>query len=213
MSAPQPTARSRRLPPAERRQEIIEAAAAVALEEGLAAVTYRSVAARLGCAPGLVHHYFDAVEALEAEAFTHAVSTDFERTFQEVEELGDAVQGLRHMLRVWVSESPEPHKTVWLDAWYMAARKPRVHAAVDHAMRITHSRLVEVLDRGVREERFASHDPDALAWQLLTALDGVIVHSSIGVNQGIVDVRRTIAHFTETALGLERDALASAFDD
>ncbi|MEV0639738.1 TetR family transcriptional regulator C-terminal domain-containing protein [Streptomyces sp. NPDC050619] len=213
MSATQPTARSRRLSPAERRQEIIEAAAALALEEGLAAVTYRGVAARLGCAPGLVHHYFDVVEALEAEAFTHAVTTDFERTFQEVEELGDAVEGLRHMLRVWVSESPEPHKTVWLDAWYLAARKPRVHAAVDHAMRTTHGLLVAVLERGLREEHFAPHDPDALAWQLLTALDGVIVHSSLGVNRGIVDVRRTIARFTETALGLERDALASAFDD
>ncbi|MGP4042754.1 TetR/AcrR family transcriptional regulator [Streptomyces sp. 2A115] len=212
MSATQPTAKSRRLSPAERRQEIIEAAA-LALEEGLAAVTYRGVAARLGCAPGLVHHYFDAVETLEAEAFTHAVTTDFEGTFREVEELDDAVDGLRHLLRIWVSESPEPHKTVWLDAWYLAARKPRVHAAVDHAMRKTHSLLVAVLERGLREERFAPHDPDSLAWQLLTTLDGVIVHSSIGVNQGIVDVPRTIAHFTETALGLEHDTLASTFDD
>ncbi|MER5950350.1 TetR family transcriptional regulator C-terminal domain-containing protein [Streptomyces sp. NPDC001904] len=199
--------RFRRMPPEERRQEIVAAAARVALVGGLEAVTYRSVAEELGCARGLVHHYFGSVESLEVEAFTAAVATDLQNCFQRAEEQPGAVAALAHLLGHWVSEDPEPHKTLWLDAWCQAIRKPGMRQAVDQAMHASHDRLLGLLQRGADAGDFTHPDLAALAWQLLTALDGLIVHSSIGVNRGIVDVRATITRSAEESLGLKAGAL------
>jgi AcrR family transcriptional regulator len=204
--------RTRRLPPAQRRQEIIESAATVALASGLDAVTYRSVAGVLGCAPGLVHHYFDAVESLEAEAFGHAAGAALDATFTRVDALDSPTEGLRLLLLAWVSEDQDPHARLWLDAWCRATRSPKVKDTVDRTMRLGHSQVVALLTRGADNGEFAPHDPDAVAWQLLTALDGVIVHVAVGVNRGLVDVRRTIARAAEKELGLASEALSSVFD-
>ena len=62
MSSPLDAAR--RKPPKERRAEIIEAAAGIALADGLERVTARRVAEALGVFPGLVNHYFGSADDL-----------------------------------------------------------------------------------------------------------------------------------------------------
>ncbi|MFI5610762.1 TetR/AcrR family transcriptional regulator [Amycolatopsis sp. NPDC051903] len=200
--------RYRRMPPEQRRQEIVDGAARVALTSGLESVTYRSVAEELDCARGLVHHYFPSVESLEVEAFATAVAADLEASFAQAQEQPDAAAALGHLLNHWVSEDPEPHKTLWLDAWCQATRKTAIREAVDHAMRACHDRFLQLLQDGIEAGLFTHPDPVALAWQLLTALDGLIVHSSIGVNLGIVDVRTTFIRSAEDALGLPEGALS-----
>ena len=68
MSTPTRTRASRKSP-AERSAEIADAARQVALEHGLAAVTLRSIAARVGVAPALVAHYQPNMDALVASTF------------------------------------------------------------------------------------------------------------------------------------------------
>ena len=48
--------------PDQRRDAIVDAALAVALEKGLAATTVRDVAASMGTSSGLIHHYFDSMD-------------------------------------------------------------------------------------------------------------------------------------------------------
>ncbi|MFB8144153.1 TetR family transcriptional regulator, partial [Streptomyces parvus] len=60
--------------PAARRAEIVDAAAAVALAEGLECVTLRRIGDDLGVRPGLISHYFPSAEELVAEAFGSAAS-------------------------------------------------------------------------------------------------------------------------------------------
>ncbi|HZW41343.1 MAG TPA: TetR family transcriptional regulator, partial [Agromyces sp.] len=61
--------KSERKSPAERSAEIADAARSIALEQGLAAVTLRSIAARIDVAPALVAHYEPNMEALIASTF------------------------------------------------------------------------------------------------------------------------------------------------
>ncbi|MFC9328771.1 TetR/AcrR family transcriptional regulator [Kitasatospora sp. NPDC057015] len=204
--------RVKRLSPAERRHRIVEAAARVALGQGLEEVTYRSVAEASDCTRGLVHHYFDSVDALEAEAFGHAAGTTLEAVFARVDEADGAVESLRTLLLAWVSDEPDQHARLWLDAWCRSNRSPAVKDGVDRIMRAGHARVAGLLARGLADGSFAPHDPDAVAWQLLTALDGVIIHVTLGVNRGLVDVRRTMARFAEKELGLPPEALSTVFD-
>jgi len=41
-----------------------------------------------------------------------------------------------------------------------------------------------LIRRGVDEGRFVTDDPSSVAWYLLTTVDGIIVHTSIGVKPG-----------------------------
>lgn len=63
---------------AERRGEIVAAAARVGLREGLECVTRQRIADELGVQPGLIHHYFPVVEELVAEAFTSATTAELD---------------------------------------------------------------------------------------------------------------------------------------
>ncbi|WP_175417250.1 TetR/AcrR family transcriptional regulator [Arthrobacter sp. 24S4-2] len=200
----------RRKAPAERRQEILEAAAGIALTSGLEAVTKREVADRLGCAPGLVHHYFATVDDLAAEGFTWAMMTEQDSTFQNVAASPTAMEGMRRLLGQWFDENATDHGMLWLDAWSQARRKDGIRQAVDNVMRDGHIRVVELIVRGEREGTFNVVDPDEVAWTILTLLDGVIVHSSLQVNRGLIDVVGTLTALAEAQLGLAPGSLSPA---
>jgi AcrR family transcriptional regulator len=195
---------ARRKDPAARRLEILEAAAAVALAEGLEAITYRHVADRLGCAPGLIHHYFPAVVDLVAEALTAVLDADQDASFRPAESRAesDACAGVAILLGYWTFHQDESYSRLWLDAWSMARRQAPIRSAVDDVMKRGHTRLTALIHLGIEQGRFTVAGADSVAWYLLTALDGVMVHTSVGVNQGLVDVKRTVAAFAEQELGL-----------
>ncbi|MFJ7206542.1 TetR/AcrR family transcriptional regulator [Streptomyces sp. NPDC098789] len=64
--------------PEARRAEIVDAATAVALTEGLECVTLRRIADELAVRPGLISHYFPSVEDLVAEAFGNAAGAELD---------------------------------------------------------------------------------------------------------------------------------------
>ncbi|WP_308797344.1 TetR family transcriptional regulator C-terminal domain-containing protein [Agromyces silvae] len=74
--APRAEGRAARKAPEERRAEITEAARALALADGLTAVTLRGVAARAGVTPALVAHYRPSMDELVAETFRTIVAAE-----------------------------------------------------------------------------------------------------------------------------------------
>jgi AcrR family transcriptional regulator len=62
-----------KLPVAERRRQIIQAAVAVALREGIDRMTTRRVAQEAGVAVGVLHYCFGTRDALLREVITHLV--------------------------------------------------------------------------------------------------------------------------------------------
>jgi AcrR family transcriptional regulator len=200
-------ATTRRKTPEARRLEILKSAGDIALTDGLEAVTYRRVADHLGCAPGLIHHYFPVVVDLVAEALADVLITDQNESFDAADAEVDALAGLSNLLRRWTFHKANEFSHLWLDAWSLARRQAPIRAVVDDVMRRGHVRLVALIDAGVQQGCFTLADTDSVAWYLLTTLDGLIVHTSIGVNQGLVDVTHTVATFTEQELGLPAGAL------
>lgn len=175
--------------------------------EGLDAVSNRRIALERGCAPGLVHHYFPVAMDLLAEALQHVLMTDQEEAFHDAQAASDALGGLTTLLTRWPVSVKDDYGLLWLDSWSLARRQPQIRAVVDVVMKQGHARMEALIRRGVAEGLFITDDPTSVAWSLLTSLDGVIVHTSIGVNQGLVDVTRTIANVTEQQLGLTAGSL------
>lgn len=191
-----------------RRQEILHAAGQIALSDGLEAVSNRRIAHDLGCAPGLVHHYFPVAMDLLSEALRDVLLAEHDSAFGDAEAAPDALTGLAKLLRRWAFAERDRYGLLWLDSWSMARRQPQIRSAVDEVMKRGHVRLVALIRRGVHEGCFITDDASSVAWYLLTTLDGIIVHTSIGVNQGLVDVTRAVMTSTEQDLGLAPGSLA-----
>ena len=68
----------------DRRQEILDAAAAVITERGLADTRIQDIAERCGVSPGLILYYFESKDRLLVEALIHANDTFYLRVSREM---------------------------------------------------------------------------------------------------------------------------------
>lgn len=78
------------------RTELLDAAEALLLDEGYAAVTSRRVAARAGLKPQLVHYYFRTMDDLYLEVFRRRADEDLPRFERAIAEDGS----LRNLWRL-----------------------------------------------------------------------------------------------------------------
>jgi AcrR family transcriptional regulator len=202
-------ARAARKSPAERSAEIEAAARAIALEQGLAAVTLRSIAARAGVAPALVAHYQPNMDALVASTFGTIVAAEI----AEVEELLDALPGPRErlgaLLDTLLEGSRDDVTVVWVEAWALGRRSEALAASVREQMDAWQRVVQAVIEQGVAESGFEAADATAVAWQLLGMIDGL--NAQALVRWGDAGARGSmIHHAVEGMLGLPRGALGGA---
>jgi AcrR family transcriptional regulator len=168
-----PRARAARRAPQERRAAIADAARSVALAEGLAAVTLRSVAARAAVAPALVAHYADGgMEALVAEAFSRIVAAELAEVGALVREARSPHAALAAMIRTLAGGERDEVTAVWVEAWALGRRNDPLAAAVRAQMDAWQALVRDVVEAGVAAGEFRVADPAEAAWQVLAMIDG-----------------------------------------
>jgi len=194
--------RAARRPPAERRAELAASARAVALDEGLAAVTLRAVAARAGVTPALVAHYHESMDALVAETFTSIVSAEIAELRGLLASAPSPAAGLATLLRTLLDGTRDDVTVVWVEAWALGRRNPALGAAVRDQM----DAWSGVIADGVATGDFRVEDPRAVAWQLLGMLDGLNAQALVRWG-GAADRGSLLAHAVEGMLGVRRGVL------
>ncbi len=220
-----------RMSPADRREAIIAAALSVVTRKGLAATTVRDIAHELGCSSGLVHHYFESMDDLLAEAFERAAAADLEATREAVAEGVDALDRLRRFVLSYsraelfapppitaesaaaksatqeelaaVTAAADRSFQLWLDAWAEASRRP----ALGRTSRRINESWQHLFAALITEARgtgvVTCPDPDTTAWILLSLLDGLALQAV--AHRGTIDrgsVIRWSAAVAERELGL-----------
>ena len=196
---PQPAAR--RKAPAQRRAEVIEAAAAIAVRDGLDKVTAKRVAAAIGVRPGLVDHYFTA-DQLVAAAFAYAATAESDGIFEEAAALPDPAGQVRYLLAACLGPSGDPISLLWLDAWQASRHRPALRAEVTALMNKDHGRLAVIIQAGVDQGQFACADPAGAALQIFSLIDGLSVQSAIRSTLEYTHGQALVAAVTETILGV-----------
>lgn len=210
MSTPTRTRASRKSP-AQRSAEIADAARHVALEQGLAAVTLRSIAARAGVTPALVAHYQPNMDALVASTFGTIVAAEID----EVERLLAALPGPRDrlgaLLDTLLDGSRDDVTVVWVEAWAIGRRNDALAASVREQMDAWQGVVQGVVEEGVAGAGFETDDAAATAWQLLGMIDGL--NAQALVRWGDASDRGSLIHrAVEGMLGLPRGALSAVHD-
>lgn len=131
----------------ERRAAIIEAAVELVWNEGLEAVTVRGVAAHLGWSQGHVHHQFEALDDLRAEAFTAVWEKlvpmyVFDATSPFSDKLVAVLLGNADAAVTPIADR------IWRDALTAARMHPQVRTVLQTAMRQWLQGVEDVLKAG-----------------------------------------------------------------
>jgi AcrR family transcriptional regulator len=198
----------RRKPASQRRAEITETAAAIAVSEGLEKVTAKRVADATGVFPGLVSHYFGTADELVAAAFAHAAASERDKLFGDAAAAGRPVDQLRRLLGCWLDPDRDPVSLLWLDAWQASRRRPALGQEVTRQMTADSDRLSALIRSGTAAGDWTAGDPDGITTQILSLIDGHSVQAATRRTLDYAVVAAMVITVTETLLGLPRGALA-----
>ncbi|WP_060915054.1 TetR/AcrR family transcriptional regulator [Microbacterium oleivorans] len=173
------TVRRARKSPAERREEIAAAARDIALAEGLAAVTLRAVAAKVGVAPGLVAHHVEGMDALVADTFGRIVADELVVLLRLMHEQDAATARLGALIDAVLGDEPNDVTFVWVQGWALGARSEPLAERVRAEMDAWQAALAAEIARGHDRGEFGDADADAIAWHLLAIFDGLGAHGLV----------------------------------
>ncbi|MGW4032939.1 TetR/AcrR family transcriptional regulator [Streptomyces sp. NPDC004838] len=212
MTSRVPGTRTRKAP-AERRHEIVRAAAQVGLTEGLECITLRRIADELDVQPGLVGHYFPAADTLVAEAFTSATMAELDGLLPEEPagpEHENPLSTLQRFFALITSTEFDNVSRLWLNARHLSRYRPVLRDHVVEQELLWCRRIEQLIAAGARTRVFRCADPWTAAVRILVAIDGssAYINTSADTRTApIADLARTTA---ETELGLPRGGLAPA---
>lgn len=168
-------AHQRRLPPQQRRSQIITAARSHIAERGLARTSLRDIATAAGVSMGTVSYHFAGID----EILSAVVIAEAEEFYGPAVTLADAASdpwdALAALIDPMFADTPEveAHWRIWAHFWAAVARRPRM--ADTYADRIRHweSCCARVIARGIAAGVFHGQDPDGIALQMAAYSDGL----------------------------------------
>ncbi|QUH03874.1 TetR family transcriptional regulator C-terminal domain-containing protein [Saccharopolyspora erythraea] len=196
--------------PADRRAEIVAAAAAVALSEGLEVVTLRRVAEELAVRPGLISHYFPAVEDLVAEAFGSAAESELEALLPAERGDGSPTDHLARFFALATGESFDDISRLWLNARHLSRYRTTLRDRVGYQQSRWRDRLANLIHDGVHSGEFSAGDPHVSAMRILVVVDGLGAHANTDSSSHPDAVTSMAVATAERELGLASGTLRHA---
>jgi AcrR family transcriptional regulator len=110
-----------------RRQQLVTAAQTVLRRDGINGCTSRAIARESGFTNGLVHYYFETVDAIVDAAMWQLVDEIAGRIRTAVDENGDPAIRFWSIVEAHLDafESPDGQTVLWMDYWVDAVRAGR----------------------------------------------------------------------------------------
>ena len=194
--------------PQERRAEIVDATARVMVQRGIAATTVRDVAAEMGTSSGLIHHYFESMDDLLAEAFAQVATRDLTSSVEAIDSATEPVTRLGIFFATYNRADEQWSMQIWLDAWAEAARRPALQRTSRRLNQQWQRLVVGLITDGVTAGAMTCADADTLAWQIVSLLDGLALQSVAHADLVTLEDANTWAReYAESQLGLPTGAL------
>jgi len=164
----------------DRHQEILDAAARVITERGLADTRISDVAEAAGVSPGLILYYFDSKDRLLSEALTYANDQFFLRMSREIRRIPSAKDQLRHLIDLSVpGYQPEYGKldewALWIEVWVRALRDPQMAKDREVLDQRWRQSIAEIVRAGQASGEFGPGDAEEIALRLGSLIDGLAI--------------------------------------
>lgn len=165
----------------DRRQQILDAAARVITERGLAETRISDVAEQAGVSPGLILYYFDSKDRLLAEALTFANDQFYLRTSREIRRIPSATDQLRRLIELsvpgYLAEFGRLDEwALWIEVWVRALRDADMAKDREVLDQRWRGQIAEIVRGGQHSGEFATtEDADEIALRLATLIDGLAI--------------------------------------
>ena len=177
----------------DRHQEILDAAARVITERGLAETRSSDMAEEAGVSPGLILYYFDSKDRLLAEALTYANDQFYLRTSREIRRLGSAKEQLRRLIDLSVpGYLPEYGRldewALWIEVWVRALRDPETAKDREVLDQRWRAQISDIIRIGQASGEFVAGDADAFALPIAALIDGLAIQ--VIMNDSTVTAQR-----------------------
>lgn len=175
-------------PAKDRHQEILDAAARVITERGLADTRIADVAEAAGVSPGLILYYFESKDRLLAEALTYANDQFYLKMSRDIRRVASAKEQLRLLIDLSVpGYLPEYGKldewALWIEVWVRALRDPQMardREVLDQRWRRS---IADIIRAGQSSGEFPDGDADDLALRLGCLIDGLAIQVMMNDSQ------------------------------
>ncbi len=166
----------------DRHQEILEAAARVITDRGLAETRISDIAERCGVSPGLILYYFESKDRLLVEALTYANDQFYLRLSRELRRITSAREQLDRLIELSVPGLlPEYERldewALWIEIWVRALRDPALAKEREVLDRRWRQSIADI----IREGRETGEFPDGRrrrrprAQQIGAMIDGLAI--------------------------------------
>lgn len=164
----------------DRHQEILDAAARVITERGLAETRISDIAEQAGVSPGLILYYFDSKDRLLAEALTYANDQFYLRTSRDIRRIASAKEQLRRLIDLSVpGYLPEYGRldewALWIEVWVRALRDEEMAKDREVLDQRWRAQIAEIIRVGQASGEFVEGDADALALPIAALIDGLAI--------------------------------------
>jgi AcrR family transcriptional regulator len=174
-------ARQRQKNGKDRHQEILEAAARVITDRGLAETRISDIAERCGVSPGLILYYFESKDRLLVEALTSANDQFYLRLSREMRRMDSARQQLGRLVELSVPGLlPEYERldewALWIEIWVRALRDPKLAQEREVLDRRWRQSIADIIRLGRSTGEFPDgEDADQLGLELGAMIDGLAI--------------------------------------
>jgi AcrR family transcriptional regulator len=160
-----------------RRPQLLEAAAGVIAERGIASTRIADIAERAGTSSPAILYWFESKDELLAEALT----VEEERFYRQLTDRMEELESPRDKLRLMLESSAEEYDwTLWMELWTRALRDRSTLAARRRLDDRWRTQIAEVIRDGQRAGEFGDADADEVALVLASLIDGLAVQVTLG---------------------------------
>jgi AcrR family transcriptional regulator len=194
----------------DRHQEILEAAARVITERGLAETRISDIAQQAGVSPGLILYYFESKDRLLAEALTFANDQFYLRASRDVRRMPRAKDQLARLIDLSVPGLlPEYGRldewALWIEVWVRALRDGEMAKDREILDERWRSQIADIVRAGKESGEFTSAaNVEELSLRLACLIDGLAIQ--VVLNDAKVTperMRRVCMEVSANELGFE----------
>jgi AcrR family transcriptional regulator len=172
---------NRTKPTKDRHTEILDAAAKVITDRGLAETRISDIAERAGVSPGLILYYFESKDRLLSDALTHVNDRYYLQMSRELRRIDSAGAQLERLIDLSVPGLlPEFDRleewALWIEVWVRALRDPEMAKEREVLDRRWRDAISDIIRHGQSTGEFpAEGDADELALRLSCLMDGLAI--------------------------------------
>ena len=172
------------------RTALLDAAQALMLEEGYAAVTSRRVAAKAGLKPQLVHYYFRTMDDLFLALFRRGAEHNLERQAR-------ALASPQPLRALWDFSSDPAGATLTMEFTALANRRPAIRAEIANYAEQFRRQQAEALSGVFREYGIDPEElPPTAVLVVMSSIPRImLIEEALGMTTGHAETVALVEHY------------------